>query len=241
EKFYAEFQAFYDKERFERTKNPFLRFGREKKELLHKYNNFEKLFEGLEQSKYGNNMWIEAFKRLYGENAVLASHDTNVNQDATIMGYKPIKLNSNIQLYLKDNGLQDADSLGKDREYRWNNRKDLTDQERSIFNLADELTMAVFGQRNPLEIRVYTGLYTKSGREIETSQGVYIKEEGGRKYIGIKRSALSNPEQFATSFLHEIGHAITNKSDYDREFADGFINAAARLALELIKLRKQSH
>ena len=42
------------------------------------------------------------------------------------MGYTPITLNQNNELYLRQNGVTDAGSLDNAKEYRWVEQADLT-------------------------------------------------------------------------------------------------------------------
>ncbi|MBI5002216.1 hypothetical protein HZC31_02430 [Candidatus Woesearchaeota archaeon] len=140
--------------------------------------------------KIQKNLWVTTFKKMYGENAVLASDDVNTNQDALLMEYTPVKLNRCIATYLKENGVQTADTIRKEHEYHWIERSDLTEDEQQMLTRVDEINAALLEERIPIDVRVYSGLFTKTGREVESSKGVQITEADGTRYIGIKRERL---------------------------------------------------
>lgn len=175
------------------------------------------------------NLWVTTFKQLYGENALLASENTNANNDATLLGYRPVRLNVFIGKYLRNNGLKSVDEITKDVEYHWVNRDELTDEERAMIARTDEINVAVLEERIFIDVRVYTGLFTKTGREVSASLGAYITEGDGTKYIGIKRSQLSGFRDFSTTYIHELGHYVTEAGDADRRFTEFFVTALSRM------------
>lgn len=186
------------------------------------------------KDKIPENLWATTFRRMYGENAVVASNDVNANKDAELMGYNPVKLNRNLSAYLTSNGIETADKIIKDLEYHWLDRSDLTESERAMLGRVDEINDVVLEERIPIDVRVYSGLFTKTGREVESSNGVQPTLDDGTKYVGIKRSQLGDFKDFSETYIHELGHHVTGADDYDRRFTDFFINALARIARHYI-------
>ncbi len=197
------------------------------------YNEFEPSFKIEIKDKYGlkgekENLWASVFKMIYGEKAVIASNDTDINKDAEIMGYKPIKLNGGIADYLKKAGIENADEFVQEKEYRWVSNNELTQDELSVLKRANRINEAI-GFKDTPETRIYSGLFLKSGREVETSKGVYINKRDGTKFIGIKRSVLKDRNDFDVTYIEELGHHISQAPDYSRAFADYFIQVVADL------------
>ena len=176
-----------------------------------------------------NKAWINQFLSVFGENAVIASTDINANKDAEIMGFKPVRLNAAVADYLSSNGIKTADQITKETEYRWVSIDDLTDGEKSMLAMVDEINGIVLDQKMPVDVRVYSGLYTKAGREIESSDGVQMANPDRSKYIGIKRARLQDFTDFAQTYIHELGHLVTGASDYDRRHTDFAYNALAKI------------
>lgn len=190
------------------------------------------LFPQISNSKLGysfkTNAWAIVFKEVFGENAVLESFDTNENGDAELLGYKPIKLNSGIRGYLMDIRIKTVCDIVKDTEYRWIDKNDLTESEITIFNQVDEINKAILGIQIPVDVMVYSGLFTKAGREIESSHGVFLDGIGETKYIGIRRDRLSSLEDFTETYIHELGHQTTGAGDADRRFTTFFVKALSK-------------
>ena len=92
-------------------------------------------------------------------------------------------------------------------------------------------------------MRVYDGLYTSTGRELESAVGVRIKEikEGQEpvNYIGLKRSILQDPHEAARWYTHELAHHETEHGDYTREHAQWGFDQAAKLGMVLLELLDQ--
>jgi len=181
--------------------------------------------------KVPQNHWVTAFRKLFGDDAVIASYDTNVNSDAEIMGYRPVRLNSSIANYLSSNGVLSADKIENNQEYRWVDIGDLTDSERGMLDRVKEINKVVLGDARDVDVRVYSGLFLKSGREVESSNGVHVTEQDGTKYIGVKRGRLSTLEDFAETYIHELGHTETGAGDADRRFTEFFVKALSKLSI----------
>lgn len=176
--------------------------------------------------------WPAVFSEMYGKDAVIASSNDVENTDAELMGYHPIRLNKNIGDYLASLGVKKANVIKVEQEYRWVEPADLTAEEKEMLGRVDELSKIVLGGAAsiPIEVRVYSGLYTTTGREITSSLGVQQTRPDGTKYIGIKRELLGDLEKFANTYIHELGHCVTGAGDYDRTFVDFFTHALARIA-----------
>jgi len=186
-----------------------------------------------------NNPWVLAFKRLYGENAVLASKDINKNKDAESMDYKPVILNDFVGNYLHSLGIMSADEIDLDQEYRWVGLEDLTQAEHNILARVPDITKIILGYELPVEVRIFTGLFTSSGREIENVPGVQTMQHDGTKYIGAKRSILASFPEFANTYVHELGHYVTGAGDFERKFVDFHVDALTKLMLYLMEQQKQ--
>jgi len=247
---YQEFQAFYNRKQdrgFGRMENESLEYmfefgdkcygisGIKPRRLT--WEEKQKRKEAELEYKSKSNQWALAFKELFGENAVLASDDVNENRDAEIMGYKPVKINSGVASYLKENGIKKVYALVKEREYQWIDWAELTDSERSLIDKVDEINQVVLDKPTPVDVRVYQGLYTKAGREIESAHGVHVTEPNGHKYIGVKRDRLRSLEDFTETYIHELGHNITGAGDADRRFTEFFVKALSKLTIHYLKKR----
>jgi hypothetical protein len=182
-------------------------------------------------------LWVETFRQLYGKDAVLASEDTNIDKDAKIMGFRPIRLHHAVRDYLSDWGIISAGDIDNAKEYRWIDLSELTAEEREVLSSAPQLSQ-ILGESADVEVRVYSGLFLKSGREIESSAGICITESDEKKYIGIKKCRLGCLEDFAETYLHELGHQVTGANDADRRFSGYFIRRVAEHALEQLKKGK---
>lgn len=226
---YLEFQVFYQKEDNEsRFKNDYSFQNEIKGKINEKY--FDELKELLTQKE---NPWITAFKKVYGENAIIASSDTNVNNDARLMNYEPILLAPSITNHLSRLGVLRAADLKIKSEYKWISLEDLTEEERFFLSktpkIADNL-----GEPVP-EVKIYAGLFLNTGREIESAWGVQITETDGKKYIGVKRERLRSLKDYTSTLIHELGHESTGAGDFQRGFADYFINKLTEKVLRDIK------
>ena len=192
---------------------------------------FKELWRRMDIPKTQTNPWVDVFRKLYGENAVLASSNVNENSDARLMGFNPVKLNSDLDCYLGILGIKRASSLATEKQYRWVDRLDLTPAETGMLERIPEITETVLGELIPVDVRVYSGLFLNTGREIESQHGVYVRSPDGQEYIGIKQSQLQSLEAFASTYIHELGHLVTGKGDYYREFTDFFIQALTKFVL----------
>ena len=151
------------------------------------------------------------------------------------MGYKPVKVNSGIASYLKEQGIKDVYGLVGEREYKWIDKAELSESERSLVQRVGEINQVILGKPLPVDVRVFQGLYTRAGREIESAHGVHVTEPSGQKYIGIKRTRLGSLEDFTKTYIHELGHNVTGAGDADRAFTEFFVKALSKLAVYYMK------
>ncbi|MFH0798319.1 MAG: hypothetical protein V1906_02830 [Candidatus Woesearchaeota archaeon] len=188
------------------------------------------------QHKSVGNLWTKAFTELFGKDAVIASEmDRNNNHDAKLMGYNPVRLNMFIGFYLASLGVPTTDDIGNQMEYRWVEKSGLRKSEKDMLSRVGEINEAVLCEPKNVDVKVYSGLFTKSGRRVESSDGVYISSPLGNNFIGIKRSRLLRLEDFTETYIHELGHYITGADDFDRRFVDFFVLALARMSLHYLK------
>ena len=185
-----------------------------------------------EANQLKSGRWAAVFNQLFRDGdkpPVLASKDVNSNSDAAIDGYIPIHLPDSVRRYLRECGVPTVEGLDHQKEYRWVSLDDLTAEERDVLGLAGRITEIVClnpALRPTYELRVYSGVFTPSGRELESNSGVSGKLGRGH-YIGVKRSQLEDRNQFIRTFFHELGHVITDVGDFDRAFADFFVGFGA--------------
>ncbi|MDD5192480.1 MAG: hypothetical protein PHH54_06375 [Candidatus Nanoarchaeia archaeon] len=185
-------------------------------------------------------LWVKCFKELYGENAVIASsYDTNTNKDAEIIGHNPIRLNDNIERYLESLGIVNAGDLDNDKRYEWIKPEDLTPDEIKVLEGVKRLNRLLLDGRKAPEIRVYSRMYLKSGREVKCDDGFYgIDESTKLEYIGLKRSTLKDSKNAEETYGHEAGHYVTKEPDYSRKFTDFFVRKFTDLAREKLDVEE---
>ena len=174
-------------------------------------------------------LWAETFKKMYGENAVISSHNEELNEDARLMGFTPVKINQYVRDYLNTNGIKRVDDFVKrntDKVYKWVDEKDLTIEEKLMLERRYRINKKVFGSREEeVPIRIYSALYI-GDKEIPASLGVTIIE-GDKKYICLKRDLLNDRREFYKTYLHELGHYKTEAGDRNRNFVDVFVDIIA--------------
>jgi len=167
--------------------------------------------------------WASTFRETFGENAILASDSQIKDKDLELMGYRIVKMPTGLNNYLAYTGIKTAYQIEVEKEYKWVDKNDLTPDEKNNLDKLREVNKALLEDKVDVDVRIYSGLFTKTGREIESALGVCTTESDGKKYIGLKRSLLSDPEECKVTYVHELGHYITGAGDADRKFADYFI------------------
>ncbi|HIH12607.1 MAG: hypothetical protein QT02_C0006G0032 [archaeon GW2011_AR9] len=163
--------------------------------------------------------WAAVFKRMFGDNAVIASDNTNHNEDASLMGYVPVKMNVNVVQYLREHGIGKADDYATavKQDYRWVESGTLTEEEHGTLSELKQLTTMLGCAKIP-EVRVYEGLFTNQGVEQKSAMGVTIFSfMKAPQYVGLKRSHLQKGlEKVLPTYLHELGHFTTRAQDHSR-------------------------
>jgi len=198
----------------------------------------EKELDKMFSKMFPENLWFTTFKRMYGENAILANQmDTNINKDAEIMGFRTVTLNNTVEGYLECLGVRRARERDFKKDYRWVSEEDLTQDEREVLEFSKDINQ-MYGLRE-IPIRIFSGVFFDTGRESESDLGVWIMEPNREKYLGIRRDRLQNPLDFANTYIHEAGHNESGKPDYHRDFTDYFITQLAREAVK--KLGAEKH
>jgi hypothetical protein len=188
------------------------------------------------------NIWAGRFKEKYGEQAVLASNVELENTDAGLMGYTVIRLNDHVSTYLEQQGVTSASNIEVKTNYKWLPLDTLTETEQRYISTLDEVHRLGFSEEDSdpnIEFRVYEGLYTETGREIDSSLGVCQWRDGEKTIVGLKQSQLQGDfVDFLTSYLHEVTHAVTKAGDGDRRFVDYAFRGWAHMVAQQIDLGK---
>jgi len=182
-----------------------------------------------------NPTWANSFRNLFGEKAVIADYNGDVNKDVEAMGYDPVRMNSHISGHLRSLGVKSAGDIKVDLEYKWVEPNKLTDPETEMLKRANEINSVVLEEPTSVDIRVYEGLFNQTGREIDCALGVYLKEPEKEGFIGVKRSQLERLSDFTHTYLHELGHHVTGADDYSRPFTDFFVRALAKITTHYLE------
>ena len=227
--------SYSEDKRFDR-RDPYLGFEREQG-ILHigEFNLF---------ASSNKKRWKQVFHEAFGEKAILYSpSDLDANKDAAAMGYAVVKLNSALSSYLTSTiGIESASDLfKKKREIEWVDDENLTNEERALLGVIPEINRIVLGHDLDVNVSVYEGEYMvtegptghlRTGEEVTSSRGFYKKEDPrdlSRDVMGIKRSELETKQKFISTYLHELGHKVTEQGDYERPFTNFFVEALAKL------------
>ncbi len=228
---YKEFQAMNHLRKIK----PEQRFGHEKIEK-------SSLLDKVKIYSSADNPWVSTFKALYGEKAVITADDSNVNSDAKLLGFTPVKLNKGIETYLLSLDVESAYKIATGtKEYRWVALSELTDEERARYDLIPGLNRVAFSNEAAIpqdKVRIYSGMFFPSGREAESDLGVTITERDGTSYIAIKRSTLHDEQKFVTTYFHEAGHYLTKQPDHTRGHTDFGYGHLGELALRELRREK---
>ena len=200
-------------------------------DTIRKYTRSIKPIKNMHFKNDTENLWAKTFIKMFGDNAVVASKDVNVNTDNELMGYNPVKLNDDIANYLCVNGISSADDTENKHEYKWIDKEKLTEPELDMLSNVDDIN-DFFGWVTNIPVRVYSGLFNQAGREIKTSQAGFIQDTDGTRYLGVRRDLLVNEIDFVNQYIHEIGHNETNATDSDRKFTQFFVGTLAELYIK---------
>lgn len=190
--------------------------------------------------------WVKAFHDLFDEEtpggekrvAVLGSENETTNMEAELMGYKPVVLNRAVRTLLTKLGVPTAKGLsnGQSHEYRYVADEALTEKERELLSLTKyvqdvliESGVMTAAQIPNGGLRIFSARVTSvTGKEDASTLG-YCEMNTGE--IGIRRDQLQDEFAFLSTYVHELGHAVTKKGDADREFTDFFVRALAAMMM----------
>lgn len=211
---------------------------------LQKESNHTRVLNALNSNKDPDNLWYQTFKEMYDEEAedgtlketVIASDDTFQNNDALALGYKVIKMNKHVGDYLNSLGIKSADQVAKGigQHCIWVDQQDYNEREREILANLSDVTRIILGEERDVDVRIFSGKFTDTGREIEASEAVWRREEDGTEYIGIKRKFFEEGmDAVLGRYVHELAHYETKAPDGDRDHADWGFDKAAELAMRL--------
>ncbi len=204
------------------------------------YSNMEGLSRKPEDvAPLADNLWPRVFRKLYGENAVIVNCSDQRIDDAVSMGYRPVSLNKHVAEHLAQCGVLTVTEVAtQEKITHWVRDEDLSLDERAMLDLGKALS-AYFIRKGIIdkadaEVRVYTGITTATGREIDTDTVGFLswRGAGDRDLMGVRRDRLASPLDFAQTYIHELGHHSTQAQDNTRYFTEFFVKALARLTVE---------
>ena len=165
-------------------------------------------------------MWVEAFKKVYGDNAVIACKDEDLNKDAKYSDYKVVDIRIPMNEFLKNMGVESAEMIKEQEKYLWVDEKDLTERESQLITVLDKISERFASIKAPAKIVLYSGKVSAAGRKVKSNSGLYVK---GKNIIGLHRDIFDNVHELMKSYMHELGHHVTGAGDYEREFTDFFV------------------
>jgi hypothetical protein len=179
--------------------------------------------------------WVAGFYRKFGEKAVLASKDSNENNDAKLMGMTVVELPQKIREHLERHGVTKASTVATSTpNIAWVDPADLTAAEAAFLAAAEKINAIVLDAplAFPVDVKIFSGVFLKSGRAADDDIASNTGKAGtldGRKFIAVRRTKLANWEDFLETYIHELGHIATGKGDFDRVFVRFAYRAAAKL------------
>ncbi len=119
--------------------------------------------------------------------------------------------------------------------FRFIEPKDLTENERKIFNLNETILEIIGGKpKNLKEIKISETM-RKDSSTFQESLGLW---EPTHERIIIKRDQLKNLSSYCGTFLHEIVHCKTGKEDITREFEFALTELLGNIMEKLIVEKK---
>ncbi|MEN1761735.1 ATP-binding protein [Anoxynatronum sibiricum] len=171
--------------------------------------------------------WAAAFHSLFGQKAVLSTNEL-ASLEAQVLGYQPLKLQSQIHRILKDAGVpEDVEKLREDYKIQWVSPGELTHQEKELLKQAKECAAAIHWECDG-EIRVFSHYH-----DSDDITGLYLPET---RTIGIKRSQLEKGLSATLgTLLHELAHLHSGADDYSRDFATAINEKLASTLLQLMR------
>ncbi len=166
--------------------------------------------------------WANAFKIVFGENAVLDGQNPACNYDAEHRGKRIVYLPPALRRNLQKARVIDTQWLAF---FGFQ----VIEEEEIVLTAREQRTMDLFakvdgvlGIREPSAIKIYGKVRDYEGKE-EEIKGFYTQHN---KTIHLKRSVLSDPPDAVRVYTHERGHNITgapDPADQFRHFFEGHL------------------
>lgn len=117
-------------------------------------------------------------------------------------------------------------------EFSFVSLKELTDEERKIFNLKKRIMAFLPKEKTKNVKKIMISETMKMNYSGSETVGLWESDE---QKIIIKRSQLQDVESFAGTLLHEITHAFTDADDVSFEFEDGLTELLGQIASVALK------
>jgi len=188
-----------------------------------KYYEFQNL-SGAADFRQNKNLWAEAFRELYGHDAVLKSENSIATTEADFIGYQVKDVNKEVALTLRAAGiLFDYEVIRP--TFNFLEEELLTNQERDALEVAKRFDeeKVVFPGSALTQYHVFEEAVNRvDGRPMPQIIG-YTDPEG--EFIAFKRQALGDPVRFLEVYCEEKAHQISRAGDGSREHVRQFQNA----------------
>lgn len=156
-----------------------------------------------------------ALIEVYGENYCICPNVNDIIHDVESMGYNPvilhgIKINSNI--------FKTFESLDSS-----SNNRPMNEDETIIFNRIRKSISGFIPDDCQPEIRVIS----------EGAAQIFGQADMVNKIIYIRGTLfeINNYKKLVNTIIHEFGHIVTGRGDYDRMFTDFFIDKLTELSM----------
>lgn len=170
-------------------------------------------------SKYVNERVIKAIcsalVKVYGENYCLCPNVVDIIKDVESMGYCPVVLKG-IDLRIESDELRTYKSLDNSQICR-----DMSETEQKEFDTIRKGISAFV----PDCCRPIIKVISEGAAEILGQADM----EKGIVYIRCTLFGLKDNHELINTIIHEFGHIITKRGDYDRTFTDFFVRALTNL------------
>lgn len=115
-------------------------------------------------------------------------------------------------------------------EFEWVSEQEMTDAERQVWDLREEILGHIDGHSRVREIRVSETIrLTEFG---DMAEGLWQPNEGR---IVVRRDTLEDPSSFAGALLHEVAHARSGATDITRAFESELTVLLGELSSSAVK------
>lgn len=169
-------------------------------------------------NKYENAAAIAVHKALlqvYGDNYCVCPNVNDIVRDVAAMGYTPVVLKG---ISIQNDNIKNFKSLDNSQSCR-----DMSEEEVAIFAKIRKSISAFVPDICQPQIKVISeGAAEILGQADMDKSIIYI------------RGTLFQPSQYnklVNTIIHEFGHIVTKRGDYDRMFTDFFIQALTNLSM----------